>query len=188
MKRNALTSIIISLVLLGCKSINEKSDSFYRSCLNEKTKKKLIDGYGVKKDIFTLLKEAEFSLLENKIIPDVSKESYLKLTSIAFNDKLLSKKIATNVMSNVNNDFFNFLSLSSLDFFSECPAEVYNKVKDDNEKKKLSKRFTVYAELAAKGYNDEGMISELINETENFSESETQRLALLHLILMNISK
>lgn len=122
MKKRTLSLFAVILLLISCKSINEKSDSFYRNCLNEKTKKKLIDGYGVKKDIFTLLKEAEFSLLENKIIPDISKESYLKLTSIAFNDKQLSKKIATSVMSNVNDNFFNFLSLSSLYFFSECSA------------------------------------------------------------------
>jgi len=63
---------------------------------------------------------------------------------------------------------------------------VFEKVKDNNEKMKLRKRFTIYAELATQGYNNEEKIIELINETQNFSELETERLTLFHVILMNI--
>jgi hypothetical protein len=174
------------MILISCKSISERSDSYYRSCINKKTQKKLNNGYGVEKDIFTLLKETESSLLKNKIIPDISNESYLKLVDFVFNDKETSLKIKTIIETNVNSNFFDFLSLSSLDFFSECPDEVFKKVKDSNEKMKLRKRFTIYAELTTQGFNNKEKFIELINETQNISELETQRLTLLHVILLNI--
>jgi len=115
------------LLLISCKSISERSDSYYKSCINKKVQKKLNSGYGIKKDIFTLLKEAESSLLENKIIPDFSNESYLKLVDIAFNNKETSLKIIRNIKTNVNNDFFDFLSLSSLAFFPSALMKCLKK-------------------------------------------------------------
>lgn len=186
MKNIIFTLFIVMMILISCKSISERSDSYYRSCINKKTQKKLNNGYGVEKDIFTLLKETESSLLKNKIIPDISNESYLKLVDFVFNDKETSLKIKTIIETNVNSNFFDFLSLSSLDFFSECPDEVFKKVKDSNEKMKLRKRFTIYAELTTQGFNNKEKFIELINETQNISELETQRLTLLHVILLNI--
>ncbi|RAR48088.1 hypothetical protein [Flavobacterium lacus] len=175
--------IIISCFLSGCKSKN--SEDNYKSCVIERTQKKIIEGYGVKKDIFKLLEEAELSLLENKIIQNKNKESYLKLNEMAFNDEEISKKIMTDIKSNVDNNFFDLLSLTTLDFYSSCPEEVYSKETDDLKKTTLRKRFTMYANLMADGYNNEIRIYTLINESEKFYE--TERLVILHLILMNLS-
>jgi hypothetical protein len=173
------------ILLISCKSISQRSDSYYRSCINKKAQKNLNNGYGVEKDIFTLLKETESSLLKNEIIPDISNESYLKLVEFSFNNKEISLKIIANIKNDVNRNFFDFLSLSSFNFFSVCPDEVFKKVKDSNEKMNLRKRFTIYSELTAQGYNDEKKIIKLINETQNLSELETQRLTLLYFILIN---
>jgi|GEM_PF-2506642 len=175
--------IIISCFLSGCKSKN--SFLIYKKCIIDKTQQKLTDGYGNEKDIFKLLEEAELSLLENKIIQNKNKESYLKLTEIAFNDGEISKKIMTDIKSNVDNNFFDLLSLTTLDFYSSCPEEVYSKETDDLKKTTLRKRFTMYANLMADGYKNETRIASLINESEKFSE--TERLVILHLILMNLS-
>lgn len=160
------------------------SEDYYKICVIERTQKKLIEGYGVKKDIFKLLQEAELSLLENKIIQNTSKESYLKLTEMAFNDEEISKKITASIKTNVGGNFFDLLSLTTLDFYSYCTEEVYSKETDDVKKTTLRKRFTIYANLMADGYKNETRIASLINESEKFSE--TERLVILHLILMNV--
>lgn len=186
--RKLLVFISLFFLIFGCGGVTQNKDYHYAYCINSKTQEKLIDGYGVEKDIFSLLKEAEVTLLENKIISDTSKESYLNLTNIAFNDNEKAEKIEKSIKNNVNNNFFDFLSLSSLDFYFECPESVYKKIPEGIEKEELKKRFTLYAELASRGYNNEKMISELVDSTKDFSTSETQRLTLLHLILMNVSK
>lgn len=168
---------------MGCKSMN--SEDVYKSCVIERTQKKLTEGYGIEKDIFKLLKEAELSLLENKIIQNTSKESYLKLMELTFNDKEISKQITESIKTNVNDNFFDFLFLTALDFYSACPEEVYSKEADDAKKTILRKQFTMYANLMADGYKNEISIAALINESKKFSE--TERLVILHLILMNLS-
>lgn len=160
------------------------SEDNYKSCVIDRTQQKLTEGNGVKKDIFKLLEEAEFSLLENKIIQNKSKESYLKLTEMAFNDEEISKKITASIKTNVGGNFFDLLSLTTLDFYSYCPEEVYSKEADDVNKTVLRGRFTIYANLMADGYKNQQSIVALINNSEKFSE--TERLVILHLILMNV--
>ncbi|HRE76276.1 MAG TPA: hypothetical protein PLL09_00485 [Flavobacterium sp.] len=174
---------IISCFLSGCKSMD--SDVIYKKCIVDKTQQKLTEGYGIEKDIFNLLEEAELSLLESKIIQNISKESYLKLTEIIFNDDEISKKITATIKTNVDDNFFDLLSLTTLDFYSSCPEEVYNNETEDARKNILRKRFTIYANLMADGYKNQQSIVALINNSEKFSEIE--RLVILHLILMNVS-
>ena len=161
------------------------SEDLYKSCVIDRTQQKLIEGYGVKKDIFKLLEEAELSLLENKIIQNTSKESYLKLMELAFNDEEISKQITGSIKTNVNDNFFDFLFLTTLDFYSACAEEVYKNEIDNTKKATLRKRFTMYANLMADGYKNETRIASLINESEKFSK--TERLVILHLILLNLS-
>ncbi|MBN8565111.1 MAG: hypothetical protein J0M25_00050 [Flavobacteriales bacterium] len=160
------------------------SEDLYKSCVLDRTQKKLIESYGVKKDIFKLLEEAELSLIENKIIQNTSKESYLKLMELAFNNEEISKQITGSVKTNVNDNFFDFLFLTALDFYSSCAEEVYKNEIDNIKKATLRKRFTLYANLMADGYKNKIRIASLINESEKFSE--TERLVILHLILMNV--
>jgi hypothetical protein len=174
---------IISYTLFGCKQIN--SDAIYKKCIVDKTQQKLTEGYGIEKDIFNLLEEAELSLLESKIIQNISKESYLKLTEINFNDDEISKKITASIKMNVDDNFFDLLSLTTLDFYSSCAEEVYSKETNTTNKATLRKRFTIYANLMADGYKNQQSIVALINNSEKFSE--TERLVILHLILMNVS-
>ncbi|MBA4154306.1 hypothetical protein [Flavobacterium sp.] len=182
--KSSINFIIILLSLLSsCKSIN--SDDYYKDCVNNKTQKILYDGHGIKKDIFSILKETEQLLLDEKIIHDFKKESYLKLTVIAFHNNEESKKIATKIRTKINDNFFDLLSLTTLDFYSSCPEEVYNKEISDAKKNILRKRYTIYSYLMADGYKNEIRIASLINQSEKFSEIE--RLVILHLILMNIS-
>lgn len=161
------------------------ADAIYKNCVIDKTQQKLTEGYGIEKDIFKLLEEAELSLLESKIIQNSSKENYMKLTKMAFNDDEISKKIKASIKTNVDDDFFNFISLTTLDFYSSCPEQVYNNETDDVKKNILRKRFNIYANLMADGYKNEISITSLINESEKFYE--TERLVVLHLILMNLS-
>ncbi|UPQ80218.1 hypothetical protein M0M57_05125 [Flavobacterium azooxidireducens] len=160
------------------------SEDIYKSCVIDRTQQKLIEGYGVKKDIFKLLEEAELSLVESKVIQNTSKESYLKLMELTFNNEEISKKITASIKTNVGGNFFDLLSLTTLDFYSYCPEEVYSKEADDVNKTILRGRFTIYANLMADGYKNEIRIASLINESEKFSE--TERLVILHLILMNV--
>ena len=81
--------------------------------------------------------------------------------------------------------FFDLLFLTTLDFYSSCPEEVYNNETDNAKKTTLRKRFTIYTNLIEDGYKNEIRIASLINESEKFSE--TERLVVLHLILMNLS-
>ena len=161
------------------------ADAIYKNCVIDKTQQKLTEGYGIEKDIFKLLEEAELSLLESKIIQNTSKENYLELTKMAFNDDEISKKITASIKTNVDDNFFDLLFLTTLDFYSSCPEEVYNNETDNAKKTTLRKRFTIYANLMADGYKNKVKITSLINESEKFSE--TERLVVLHLILMNLS-
>lgn len=172
-------------LLYSCNSI--KTDTYYKDCVNTKTKDVIFNGYGIKKDIFTLLKETEILLLNEKIIQDCNKKSYLKLTDIAFHNNELSEKISTKIRNKINDDFFTLLSLSTMDFFYQCPDAVFNKVKSENEKIELTERYTIYTKLSQEGYKNEQRIKDLITITTDFSNSEIQRLVILNVILMNIS-
>lgn len=175
--------LLFSCFSSGCKSMN--SDDIYKNCVVYKTQKKLTQGYGIDKDIFTLLEEAELSLLKSKTIQNISKESYLKLTEMAFNDEEISKKTTASIKTNVDDNFFDLLFLTTLDFYSSCPEEVYNNETDNAKKNTLRKRFTIYTNLIEDGYKNEIRIASLINESEKFSKIE--RLVILNLILLNIS-
>ncbi|MFN3639648.1 MAG: hypothetical protein ACK4UK_01900 [Flavobacterium sp.] len=179
---NSFLLIASSCVLFSCKSAN--SDVIYKRCVVEKTQKTLVEGYGVKKDIFKLLEEAEILLIENELIQNRSKESFLKLTEIVFNDKEISKQIARKIRTNVNENFFDFLFLTSLHFYSTCPDEVYKNEIDDVKRNILIKRFKLYSSLMTDGFKSQQSITSLINEFETFSK--TERLVILHLILMNV--
>jgi hypothetical protein len=160
------------------------SEDIYKSCVSERTQQKLIEGYGIEKNIFKLLEEAELSLLKNKIIQNTTKESYLKLMELAFYNKEISNQIKGSIKTNVNDNFFEFLSLTAIDIYSSCAEEVYKNEIDNTKKVTLRKRFTLYANLMADGYKNKIRIASLINESEKFSK--TERLVILHLILMNV--
>jgi hypothetical protein len=161
------------------------SEDAYKSCVIERTQKKLIEGYGIEKDIFKLLEDVEFSLIESKIIPNTNKESYLKLVKILFNDEETSEKIKISIKTSLDGNLYNLVGITALDFYSNCPEKVFYNEVNSTKESVLRKRFTIYADLMADGYKNETKIYSLINESEKFSK--TERLVILHLILLNLS-
>lgn len=175
--------LLMFCFLSGCKTMN--SEDTYKTCVIERTQKKLIEGYGVKKDIFKILEEVEFSLIESKIIQNTNKVSYLELVKILFNDKETSEKIKKSIKTSLDDNLYNLVDVTALDFYSNCPEKVYYNEVNSTKESVLRKRFTIYAELMADGYKNETKIYSLINESEKFSK--TERLVILHLILLNLS-
>ena len=112
------------------------SEDLYKSCVIDRTQQKLIEGYGIEKDIFKLLEEAELSLLKNKIIKNKNKKSYLKLTEIAFNDDEISKKITTSIKTNVGDNFFDLLNENLKELFNEQVKIILEDEKDNSKDKK----------------------------------------------------
>jgi hypothetical protein len=181
---NSFLLIASSCVLLSCKSAN--SDVIYERCVVEKTQKTLVEGYGVKKDIFKLLEETEILLIENELIQNRSKESYINLNQIAFNNIEVSKTIVSIIEANIGIDFFDYLLLTTLEFYSFCPAVVYKSEKNKFRKNVLNRRFAIYSELLQVNFKNEDMINRLIKGSEEFSK--TVRLVILHLILINLKE
>lgn len=180
---------ISTLLCFGCKTVKHyEKNELYRTCVINKTKKKLTEGHGIKKDIFTLLKEAETVLLDTEIIADTGNASYLKLAEIIFSDQEAALKTANAIKTKVNNHFFDLLALCTLDFFSHCPHQVLEKVKDNDEKSILYQRFVLYDELTSQAYNNKEKIIELINEDQNLSAADTRRLTVLNLLLLNMTR
>ena len=177
----------ILLFFTNCKSTSTRSDYHYKNCINNKTERKIYEGYGIEKDIFKLLKEAELSLINNKLLSNTNNEGYLKFISLNTCSGENLSKLKLIIKTNVNNNFFDLIPLLSFDFFSECLEDVYGEVNNTNEKTILNKRFSIYSALTNEGFDDKEKIIELINDSEDISKLETQRLTILYIILMNLN-
>ncbi len=186
--RKLLVFISLFFLIFGCGGVTQNKDYHYAYCINSKTQKKLTEGYGIKKDIFTLLKEAETVLLDTEIIADTGNASYLKLAEITFSNQEAALKTAAVIKTKVNNHFFDLLALCTLDFFSYCPYQVLEKIKNNDEKRILYQRFMLYDELTSQAYNNKEKIIELINEDQNLSAADTRRLTILNLLLLNMTR